>query len=346
MGRLLRVPALLAGLMAVPLLGVPGQNRDSNAPREPRPQRVGRTAATPRLVGAIAGTVTASQSNEPIEGVAILIEGTQLGATTNAAGGYRIANVPAGTHTLSARRLGYARITRQVTVGDDATATVNFALEKTATSLDQIVVTRTPEDQTKRELGNAIGVVNAAEVVKLAPPPNVQQLLNGVSGVRVQSGGGDVGSGGNTRIRGANSMTLASEPLLYIDGVRVNNTAADNGAFPGVGVDSRYPPSRINDLNPEEIESIEIIKGPAAATLYGTEASNGVINVLTKRGMRGAAVASFQVKQGANWLPDPENLFQHSYYKTAAGEIVDANVLAHDRTVGFPVSYYGYCPKP
>ena len=346
MGRLLRVPALLGVLMVLPLLGVPGQNRDSDSPRDSRPRRGGRTATNPRLVGIIAGTVTVAQSSEPLEGVTVQIEGTQLGANTNAAGAYRITNVPAGTHTLSARRLGYARTTRQVTVSDDATATVNFALPKTATTLDQIVVTGTPEAQTKRELGNAIGMVNAAEVMKLAPPPNVQQLLNGVSGVRVQSGGGDVGSGGNTRIRGANSMTLASEPLLYIDGVRVNNTAADNGSFPGVGVDSRYPPSRINDLNPEEIESIEIIKGPAAATLYGTEASNGVINVLTKRGVRGTATASFQVKQGANWLPDPENLFQHSYYKSAAGEIVDANVLAHDRTVGFPVSYYGHCPSP
>jgi TonB-dependent SusC/RagA subfamily outer membrane receptor len=114
----------------------------------------------------------------------------------------------------------------------------------------------------------------------------VQQLLNNVSGVRIQSGGGDVGSGGNTRIREAGSMSPASEPLLYIDGVRVNNAAADGAAFgSSVGIDNRYPPSRINDLNPKEIDSIEIIKGPAAATLYGTAASNGVINVLTKRGV-------------------------------------------------------------
>jgi len=337
---------LLAGLMAVPLVAVPGQNRDPNAPPDARPRGAGRTATTPRPVGIIAGTVTTAHTNEPLEAVTVQIEGTQLGANTNTAGAYRITNVPAGTHTISARRLGYARSTRQVTVANDATVTVDFALEKTATTLDQIVVTGTPQAQSKRELGNAIGLVSAAEVTKVAPPPNVQQLLNNVSGVRVQSGGGDVGSGGNTRIRGANSMTLMSEPLLYIDGVRVNNAAADNGSFPGVGVDSRYPPSRINDLNPEEIESIEIIKGPAAATLYGTEASNGVINVLTKRGVRGVATVTFQVKQGANWLPDPENLFQHSYYKTASGEIVDANVLAHDRTVGFPVSYYGHCPKP
>ena len=316
MGRLLRAPLFAAGLMAAPLIAVPGQQ-----------------------VGSIAGTVTVANSNEPLFGVTLQIEGTQLGATTTAAGTYRIPNVPVGTHTLSARRLGYARATQRVTVTDNATVTVDFSLEKTVTSLDQIVVTGTPEAQSKREIGNAIGLVNAAEVAQLAPPPNVQQLLNGVSGVRVQSAGGDVGSGGNTRIRGANSMTLASEPLLYIDGVRVNNSAADNGSFPGVGVDSRYPPSRINDLNPEEIESIEIIKGPAAATLYGTEASNGVINVLTKRGVRGRATVSYQVKQGANWLPNPEKLFQHSYYKTASGEIVDANVLRHDRTVGFPVSY-------
>jgi outer membrane cobalamin receptor len=122
-----------------------------------------------------------------------------------------------------------ARHDRRI-VRDSATVTVNFALEKTVTTLDQIVVTGTPEAQSKRELGNAIGTVNAAEISQVAPPPNVQQLLNAVSGVRVQSAGGDVGSGGNTRIRGASSMTLLmSEPLLYIDGVRVNNSAADNG---------------------------------------------------------------------------------------------------------------------
>ena len=345
MGRLVRAPVFVVALVAIPLVAAPGQNRNSDGRSESR-SRPPRDRAAPEQTGVIAGTVTAATTNELLAGVTVQIEGTQLGAVTSPAGTYRITTVPVGNHTLSARRLGYARATQQVTVRDSVTATVNFSLEKTVTTLDQIVVTGTPEAQSKRELGNAIGTVNAAEISQVAPPPNVQQLLNGVSGVRVQSAGGDVGSGGNTRIRGASSMTLMSEPLLYVDGVRVNNSAADNGAFPGVGVDSRYPPSRINDINPDEIESIEIIKGPAAATLYGTEASNGVIQVITKRGTRGRPTVTYQVKQGANWLPDPENLFQHSYYKTAAGEIVDANVLGHDRTVGFPVSYYGHCPKP
>jgi TonB-linked SusC/RagA family outer membrane protein len=305
-------------------------------------------AATPALAqtgGVISGTVTAANSREPLGGALVQIEGTRLGAQTAANGTYRIVNVSPGSHTVSARILGRARSSKQVTVADGGSATVDFALERAVTTLEAIVTTGTPMESSKRELGNAIGIVNASEISALAPPPNAQQLLNNVAGVRVASAGGDVGSGGNTRVRGASSMTLSSEPLLYIDGVRVNNSSADNGGF-GVGVDSRYPPSRINDINPDEIESIEVVKGPAAATLYGTEASNGVINIITKKGVKGRPVMSFQVEQGANWLPDPENLFQHSYYKSAAGQIVDANVLAHDREVGFPVSYYGTCPKP
>jgi TonB-linked SusC/RagA family outer membrane protein len=295
--------------------------------------------------GAITGTVRAAHTGEPIAGAAMQVEGTAYGTVTNAAGAFRFSSVPAGAHSLSARALGFAKLSRTVTVADGGTTTADFALERAASQLDAMVVTGTPLGASKRELGNSVGIVNATDIVALAPPPNVQQLLNNVPGVRVQPAGGDVGSGGNTRIRGASSMTLSSEPLLYIDGVRVNNTAADNGGF-GVGVDSRYPPSRINDINPDEIESIEIVKGPAAATLYGTEASNGVINILTKKGVRGRPTVTYQMEQGANWLPNPENLFQHSYYKTASGQIVDANVLGHDRTVGFPVSYYGTCPKP
>jgi TonB-linked SusC/RagA family outer membrane protein len=295
--------------------------------------------------GIVAGTVIAAVTREPLGGATVQIEGTGLMTQTAANGTFRLVNVPAGARTVSSRILGYGKSSRQVTVIDGATTTADFTLERVASTLDAMVVTGTPMASSKRELGNAVGIVNAADVVALAPPPNVQQLLNNVAGVRVAAAGGDVGSGGNTRIRGASSMTLSSEPLVYIDGVRVNNSAADNGGF-GVGVDSRYPPSRINDIDPDEIQSIEIVKGPAAATLYGTEASNGVINILTKKGVKGKALMSYQVEQGANWLPNPENLFQHSYYKSASGQIVDANVLAHDRLVGFPVSYYGSCPTP
>ncbi len=303
------------------------------------------SAAAQQNRGTITGTVTDAQSNAPLSGALVQIEGTRIGVQSGLDGTYRIVNAPAGARVVSARILGYAKVNAHVTVPSDSTITVDFALDRTVSTLDAVVVTGTPMASSKREIGNAVGIVNAADVVELAPPPNTQQLLNNVAGVRIASAGGDVGSGGNTRIRGASSMVLSSEPLVYIDGVRVNNAAADNGGF-GVGVDSRYPPSRLNDISPDEIESIEIVKGPAASTLYGTEASNGVINIITKKGARGRPVLTLEAATGANWLPDPENLFQHSYYKSTTGEIVDANVLAHDRLVGFPVSYYGTCPEP
>ena len=159
--------------------------------------------------GVISGTVITARTSEPVAGATILIEPTRLGAMTTPGGTYRVTGVPPGTYTITVRRLGYVRATRQVTLRD--TLTLNFELEKTATTLDQVVVTGTPTAQSRRELGNALGQVNASELLKVAPKPNVQQLLNVVPGVRVQSGGGDVGSGGNTRIRGSRSEEHTSE---------------------------------------------------------------------------------------------------------------------------------------
>ena len=178
----------------------------------------------------------------------------------------------------------------------------------------------------------------------------VNILATQVPGLAFQSAGGSVGSGGTTRLRGAASIALSSNPLVYVDGVRVDNNPAagtPRALFDGkIGNDTRYAQSRINDLNPDEIESIQVIKGPSAATIYGTEASNGVIQIVTKRGKTGRPEIQLTAKQGANWLPDPENLFQSKYYRAADGSVKEFNVLTNDRTVGFPVSLYGYCPDP
>ena len=139
-------------------------------------------------------------------------------------------------------------------------------LEQSAVSLDATVVTGTPGEEVKRALGNSLGMVDVSKKVQDAPPPNMQKLLGDATGVAVLSGGGEVGAGASTRIRGVGSLTLSSEPLVYVDGVRANSNRVT-----GPGIDSRYPQSPMNDLDPNEIESIEIIKGPAAATLYGTE---------------------------------------------------------------------------
>ncbi|MGH7469379.1 MAG: TonB-dependent receptor domain-containing protein, partial [Longimicrobiales bacterium] len=208
-----------------------------------------------------------------------------------------------------------------------------------ALELDAIVVTGTVGETRARTVGNSVATVAAAKRNEIAPVTDVQNLIQGaVPGVRLLRASGEVGAGGAIRIRGAGSMSLVSEPLLYVDGVRVNNNPSDGG---GIGSDGGQPPSRINDINPDDIESIEIIKGPAAATLYGTEASNGVIQIITKRGRSGATVINAYAKQGSAWLPNPEQLFPSTYFTCRgtsgtcqAGEVVEFNVLRSERQRG------------
>lgn len=256
----------------------------------------------------VGGVVVDATTRRPLPGAQVVVQGTELGAVTDNRGRFLILNVPGDRVTLQVVMIGYGELAETVQTGR---TDVVLAVTETAISLDEIVVTGTPQQELVRSLGNAVGGVRAEALVEIAPPPNVQQLLGvAVPGVRVMAAGGDVGSGGNIRIRGAGSMALPSEPLVYVDGVRVNNSFADQGIVSGVGVDGRYPPSRINDLNLEDIESIEVIKGPAAATLYGTEASNGVINIITKKGRRGSPTVSLTVKRGRTGCRTPRSSFR------------------------------------
>jgi TonB-dependent SusC/RagA subfamily outer membrane receptor len=266
----------------------------------PLRSRVARTAVRVALVGlfaaapvrgqqgSVSGVVINAANQRPVAGVQIAVAGTQRGSLSDANGRFTISDLSGAQVELQVVMIGFRTATHTARVGD---TNIRIAIAETVVALDEVIVTGTPGAQRFRSLGNAVGKVRAAQLVQLAPPPNVHGLLGSeVPGVQIQLSRGEVGSGGNIRIRGASSMTLSSEPLLYVDGVRINNNFADQGGgITSVGTDARTPPSRINDLNPEDIESIEVIKGPAAATLYGTEASNGVIQVITKRGPCGEA---------------------------------------------------------
>ncbi len=300
--------------------------------------------AAVRAQQAVGGQVVDAASARPLAGAQVVVMGTQSGALTTADGRFRIEGVSGNDVRLQVVMLGYRTAEQDARVGDLA---IRIALSQAALTLNELVVTGTPGAQQVRSLGNSVGKVRADQLVAEAPPPNLESLLGGqVAGVQVARSRGEIGAGSNIRIRGVSSMSLSSEPLIYIDGVRVNNNNADFGGAAGVGTDARTPPSRLNDIDPEDIQSIEIIKGPSAATLYGTEASNGVINIITKKGHAGKPTFHFQARQGANWLPNPEELFGPVYYKGADGQAVAVNVLTHDRTVGFPVTQYGYCPAP
>jgi len=130
-----------------------------------------------------------------------------------------------------------------------------------------------------RALGNVVGVLDMSSAQLITPSKGVQEALSvAVPGLQIQRASGQLGTGGVTRVRGVSSLSLASEPIIFIDGVRSDNTAGSNSlGFSGGG----DRPSRINDIDPNDIESIQVLKGPSAATLYGTEASNGVIQIIT-----------------------------------------------------------------
>jgi TonB-linked SusC/RagA family outer membrane protein len=278
--------------------------------------------------GAIAGTVAAAGTQEPMAGAQVIVTGTTLRTATDESGRFRFASVPGGNVILEVRRIGYKLARVPARVGDE---NVQIALTLNPTSLEAVVVTGTPGAAQKRELGNAVGQINVSDVVATAPIVSMQSLLNArTPGIVVMPASGQVGSGSQIRIRGQASFSLGNNPLLYVDGVRVNNEATSGFSNQAFGSSSI---SRLNDFNPEDIESIEILKGPSAATLYGTEAANGVINIITKKGASSAPRWNAVVKQGVNYLAGWRTMFPTNYGRarlTTDGSAATGPVVALD----------------
>lgn len=262
-----------------------------------------------QATGSIQGTVTDARTQQPLAAAAVTIQGTKLGTVTGDDGKYALPNIEAGSHTIQVRRIGYGSVSQPVTVAAGQTATANFQLSEVAVSLDQVVVTGTAVASRKKEVGNSVGMVNADQV-KNAPVVNSQDVLAGrVASVTVLSNSGQPGAGGSVMIRGTNTISQSTYPLIYVDGVRVFNEPTRNG------YGGRNNTNPLQNINANDIDHIEVIKGAAATTLYGTEASGGVIQVFTKRGMSGAPAWDLDVTQGFNQSPhwgekdDPTNLW-------------------------------------
>ena len=254
-------------------------------------------------LGTVRGTVTNSGTGAPLANVQIAIPGTMLGAITNASGAFTIASVPAGNQIARARLIGYQPLDKPIVVTAGATTTVTFALTVSALSLDEVVITGTGGSARKREVGNSIAQVKMADIPEV--PTNVSNLLSGrMAGVTVGGGVGNAGSGSAIRLRGTTSVSLTNQPLIFIDGVRTRSDEYPrNGIFTGTtqrGANSNSSP--LNDINPDDIDRIEIVKGAAAATLYGTDAAAGVIQIFTKRGAGGAAKWQVRFNGGVSSL--------------------------------------------
>jgi TonB-linked SusC/RagA family outer membrane protein len=242
--------------------------------------------------------------------------------------------------------LGYQAINQTVRVGS---TDVQFAMSERALELNRVVVTGTAGGEQKREVGTSVAQVNVAEVTAKQVTPSVDALLNGrAAGVAILPGTGMVGAGARVRIRGIGSFSLSADPLLYVDGVRVDNQTGTGiwiQAF-GSGV-----VSRLNDFDPDQIETIEVLKGPAAATLYGTEAARGVINIITKKGSSGGTTYNFKVTSGqnifqnadgriaTNWchVSTPAGGGTPSCTPNGTGPLLGLNVVRRQDSLGAPI---------
>jgi TonB-linked SusC/RagA family outer membrane protein len=249
-------------------------------------------ASTAFAQGTVTGRVTAQGTNEPLAEVRILALGTNSSATTNQDGKYTLTNVRSGSVEIQALRIGYTSLKKPVEVITGQTVTADVVLSISVVRLQDVVTTATGQ-QRKVELGHSIA--NLGSISKRVEETSVSamsELLVGKVGGMTVVPGNNTGAPPQIRIRGLNSLSLNNAPIWIIDGVRMNASAIGSGA-------TTAATSHLSALDPNEIEDIEIVKGPSAATLYGTDAANGVIVITTKRGHAGTTRWTWNAEGGA-----------------------------------------------
>ncbi|MBC7892564.1 MAG: SusC/RagA family TonB-linked outer membrane protein, partial [Sphingobacteriaceae bacterium] len=293
--------------------------------------------------GAIRGKADAAT----IPGSSVLVRGTTSGGIADANGQYRFtASLDPGSYTLVVTSLGYQTLNQEVNLGSQTTVTTDFSLATDVQNLDEVVVIGSTLTSSRRSLGNAISSIKAADLEK-SGTANVFGALQGkVPGAQITQNSGDPAGGITIRLRGVKSLQGSSDPLYVIDGVVVSNAstnvsqlaAADQvgGAVTGQ--------NRLADLNPQDIESINVINGAAAAAIYGSRASNGVVLISTKRGKSGTPRVSFTTSFSANQLRKKVPISTYGKQFGFAGlrlytigSVTPAQVTANPSTTTIPI---------
>lgn len=278
---------------------------------------VGRATLASAQTGTIVGTVRSAANGQPIPQAQIMVAGRQAGVFANDQGEFRILNVPAGRIELRARMIGYRQQVSTVLVLSNEQSVADFSLATDALRLDELVVSGTAGDQSRRSQAATVNTIELGDSLAALPVVNLQQILQSrVPGVSVLAASGTSGTSSQIRVRGASSISLSNEPLVYIDGVRAV-AGAGFGFFTG-----GQAADRLTDIPPGDIESIELVKGPAAATLYGADASTGVINIITRRGRSGTQ--QFHQSVNLEYNSISRNFTPRTNYaRCSAGDVAD-----------------------
>lgn len=249
--------------------------------------------------GGIRGTVVDSATRTPLAGAVVSVDGAKTSIRTDDHGVFMVPGLAPGLHHLTVHRLGYHVSSTDIRVHDDGSVMMVTIALNAANTLQEVVTTANGQ-QRRVEVGNVVAHLNVDSIARTAPVANVTDLLSArVPGVQVIQSSGMVGSGVSIRIRGQGSPGIPSDPIIIVDGVRQDNSPGGNA------------PSRLNDINVSQIQSIDVLKGPAASTEYGTDAANGVIVITTKKGSAGPP--QWRVTGEHGWSSVPTN-FPDFYY--------------------------------
>ena len=241
-------------------------------------------------VGQVTGVVRDAANARPLDGAQVYIEGTGVGSLTNEAGRFLLTNAPVGSQVLTVELLGYTTVRRDITVSADQPLSIEIDMAQTAVDLEELVVVGYGT-QRRREVTGAVASVRGPEIAEAAVTPNIQTALQGrLAGVNVAESSGEPGAAPQILIRGRGSISAGTEPLYVVDGVPYSMNTDLEGTIdqsnPSHGVTRTNP---LANLNPNDIENVEVLKDAAAAAIYGSRGSNGVILITTKRGQMGMA---------------------------------------------------------
>lgn len=249
----------------------------------------------------ISGTVTRSGTGAPVAEAVISVVGTAASTRTDAQGRYTLA-APAGEVRLTARAIGY---TRKDVILPPTKNTADFILDQDVFKLEEVVVSGQATTVERRNLTTAVGYVSGEDISKVASPTIESALYGKLAGVNIQGNGGAPGGGIQMQIRGNNTILGNYDPLYVVDGVIYSNARVLGGRSTiddGASVNEDDPANRLADINPADIQSIEVLKGAAAAAIYGSQAANGVVIIKTIRGLAGAPRVDISQRVGTSDL--------------------------------------------
>ena len=326
------------------------------------PSGVSSTDRRRLLGGMVTGRVTDSASGAGLGGASVRVMGTKLSAVTSDSGNFTLRDVPAGDQVLSAKLFGYKPAERTVTVVDSQRTTVRIALASVPTVLSGVVTTATGL-QHKVDVGNDITTLNVDSIRQVAPITSVTDLLETrVPGLTVLRSSGTPGDPSRLRLRGAGSIQGNNDPIVIVNGVRVYASQSDKrnnslAAVPGININgtgnledlalpSGVPsgvsaPSPLDQIDPSDIETIEVLKGPSATAIYGSDAANGVVVITTKHGRAGPTHWDLGLGAGVNWIPGSWPI---NYYRFGADSTgIDATNVGGSAYQGMCIWYNPSC---